>query len=279
MSSKAPNPLTKHFRQPAIYFKLPSNGEYWPPGSINMSPTGDMPVYPMTAQDEITLKTPDALMNGQGQVNVIKSCCPNIVDPWKMPSIDVDATLLAIRIASYGDTMEFSSKCPACNEEHNYGLPLSTILESIRPADYKTPVSVDGLAIKLAPQLYFSLNNINLIKFEESRMLQTLNNSELDDTTKAAEMEKRLQKLVELNIKVLADSTESITTPEGIVVTDKEQISEYYNNASNQVIKTVQKRLEEINEENSIKPQPAVCQDCNTPFDIPIVFDYSNFFV
>jgi hypothetical protein len=60
----------------------------------------------MTTKDEITLKTPDALLNGQGVVNVIESCCPAIKDAWAMPSIDVDATLIAIRIASYGNQMD-----------------------------------------------------------------------------------------------------------------------------------------------------------------------------
>ena len=108
MDTKPVNPLLAHFRQPAIYFQLPSKGQFWQSG-LNMSPTEDLPVYPMTARDEITLRTPDALLNGQGVVDVIQSCCPNITDAWQMPSIDVDATLIALRIASYGNEMSFDS--------------------------------------------------------------------------------------------------------------------------------------------------------------------------
>ena len=100
------NPLAKHFRQPAIYMKLPSQGRFWPSEALNLPATGAIPVYPMTAKDEIVLRTPDALMNGQGIIDVIQSCCPNIVDAWRMPSIDVDAVLVAIRIASYGNQMD-----------------------------------------------------------------------------------------------------------------------------------------------------------------------------
>jgi hypothetical protein len=32
-------------RQPKIFIRLPSNGEYWPPGSLTISETGDYPVY------------------------------------------------------------------------------------------------------------------------------------------------------------------------------------------------------------------------------------------
>ena len=96
------NPLRQYFRQPAIYIKLPSQGKYYPPGTLNSSVTGEYPVYPMTAIDEITYRTPDAMFNGQATVNVIQSCVPDIKDAWQMPAIDMDTVLVAIRIASAG---------------------------------------------------------------------------------------------------------------------------------------------------------------------------------
>jgi hypothetical protein len=87
------NPLQQYFRQPAIHIKLPSNGEFYPNGSLDMPPTGEIPVYPMTAIDEITYRTPDALFNGQAVVSVIQSCIPNIKDAWASPATDVNAIL------------------------------------------------------------------------------------------------------------------------------------------------------------------------------------------
>ena len=58
------NPLTQYFRQPAIYVKLPSNGQHYPEAALNMPANNELPVYPMTAIDEITYRTPDALFNG-----------------------------------------------------------------------------------------------------------------------------------------------------------------------------------------------------------------------
>ena len=68
------NPLTQYFRQPAIYVKLPSNGNFYPESSIDLAVNGEYPVLPMTAIDEITYRTPDALFNGQAVVSVIQSC-------------------------------------------------------------------------------------------------------------------------------------------------------------------------------------------------------------
>ena len=115
------NPLSKYFRQPAIYMDLPSRGKYWPDGTLDLPVTGKLAVYPMTTRDEITLRTPDALMNGTSVVDVIQSCCPSITNAWRMPSVDVDAVLIGIRIASYGNEMDFDTRCPYCKAENKHG--------------------------------------------------------------------------------------------------------------------------------------------------------------
>jgi hypothetical protein len=147
MDQKPINPLVKHFRRPAIYFKLPSAGNFWEENTLDLPVIGEIPVYPMTTADELTLKTPDALMNGSGIVSVIQSCCPNIKDAWKMPSIDVDAVLIAIRIASYGQSMAISSVCPHCGEEHDYDVDLVNLIGQVKCPNFNTPVEYDGLKI------------------------------------------------------------------------------------------------------------------------------------
>ena len=98
-SKKSINPLASIMRQPKIYISLPSKGQYWPPDSLKVSDNQEYPVYSMTAKDELLLKTPDALLNGQAVVDVLESCVPNIVNAWDCPQIDLDALLIAIRIA------------------------------------------------------------------------------------------------------------------------------------------------------------------------------------
>jgi len=99
---KKANPLANYFRQPKMYMRLPSHGQFYPEGALDTSEIDEYPVYAMTAKDELMFKTPDALMNGQATVEVIKSCIPAIKNPWQMPSLDLDAVLIAIRIATYG---------------------------------------------------------------------------------------------------------------------------------------------------------------------------------
>ena len=115
--SQTSNPLRQFFRQPAVYIKLPSDGQFWPDKAISMTDNRELPVLPMTAIDEITYRTPDALFNGQAVISVIQSCIPAIKNAWDMPGMDTNAVLVAIRIASYGHAMRISSTCPFCKTE------------------------------------------------------------------------------------------------------------------------------------------------------------------
>ena len=51
------NPLKKFYRQPKVYLDLPSRGKYYPDGGIEMTETGELPVFAMTAKDELAMKT------------------------------------------------------------------------------------------------------------------------------------------------------------------------------------------------------------------------------
>lgn len=279
MDNKPVNPLLAHFRQPAIYFKIPSNGEFWPDNSIELPASGEIPVYPMTARDEITLRTPDALLNGQGVIDVIHSCCPNIKNAWSMPSVDVDAILIAIRIASYGSKMSFDTTCPQCQSENTYDADLVQLLASIHSPDYNVPVEHKNVRIKLRPQEYFSVNATNQINYEQQRVLQTLGQEGIDDDTRLAEYKKHMQKIVDLNLQILVDSTEYIAISNSdTLVTDKEYIKEYYQNCESEVCKLIRDRLDKINKEGTIPPMPAECQSCNAGYTVPLTFDYASFF-
>ena len=152
------NPLSQYFRQPAIYIKLPSLGKYYPPGTIEMPETGDIPVLPMTAIDEITYRTPDALFSGQAVINVIQSCIPAIKNGWAIPSIDIDTILVGIRIASYGHEMDFSTTCPKCTHVADYGVDLRTVLDKITTPDYTQPIKSGDIEIYFKPMTYKNLS-------------------------------------------------------------------------------------------------------------------------
>ena len=136
------NPLKQYFRRPAIYLKLPSGGKMYAPGVVSIPESGELAVYPMTAIDEISSKTPDALYNGTAMADIIKSCIPDIKDPWSINSIDLDAVLIAIKSAAGGDDMSIGSQCPSCTEISDYAVNLVGILSQLKSADYEKELTI-----------------------------------------------------------------------------------------------------------------------------------------
>lgn len=278
MEQKPVNPLRAHFRQPAIYLKLPSGGQFWDSG-LDLPASGEIPVFPMTARDEILLKTPDALLNGQGVVDVIESCCPHILDAWQMPSIDVDSVLIAIRIASYGNAMSIDTKCPHCETENSFEIDLNGYLDSVQVPDYNQKIEHDKVKVKIRPQNYASLNETNKISYEQQRVLENIALDGSEDLNKVAEYKKHITRLVDLNAKLLVDNTEYIEiTNSGTVVSESEFIEEFYFNCDADLCKDLQAKIAEVNREGAIKPQSGTCSNCNTAYDVTLTFDYASFF-
>jgi hypothetical protein len=132
----------------------------------------------MTAVDEITSRTPDALFNGSAVVDIIRSCVPNIQDPWAAPASDITALMVAVRLASYGHNLEIGSKCPACNEENDFEIDLRLVLDGLRAGDYNVPLQSGDLTIYFAPMNYHQINENNRVQFEDQKMIQSLVSSD-----------------------------------------------------------------------------------------------------
>lgn len=277
---KAFNPLTKHFRQPAIHISLVSNGKWWDGDALFLPPNGEIPVLPITTKDEILLKTPDGLMNGSSVVEVIQSCCPNIKNAWEMPSIDVDKVLIAIRIASYGHTMDVSGECPHCKEKNEYAINLHSIIDSIKCPDFDTPVHVDGLEIYLKPQKYFISDKSNQIEFQQQQALRQLSDPNLPDLTKRTIIADSMKVLTDWGLETLAESTQCIVMEDGTVVDSKEFILEYYTNASGYAVSQVKDHIRKLADVVNIKPVDVNCEndECQKPYKISLDFNYSSFF-
>jgi hypothetical protein len=276
------NPLSKHFRQPALYLPLASKGRFYPEGTVELSATGTVPIFPMTVKDELTLKTPDAILSGQAVIDIIKSCCPSIKDPWEMPTVDLDPVLIAIRLASYGKGMDFTSKCPHCNNTNDYTVDLNLILDSIGKVDYNKTYVFDGMTFKFKPQKYKHLNRVNNINFENEKLVQNIIQSEtLSEEDKMVEFKKSFDKIRQLNLDVITDSIDSVTTEDGTVVTDRDNICEFLDNCSRLVYDSIKKTIAEVVDTYKIQPITLTCEseECGKEFKTQLSFDHSNFFV
>lgn len=271
------NPLVNFYRQPKIYISLPSKGQFYPQGALDISSNEQYAVYAMTAKDELLFKTPDALLSGQSTVELIKSCIPAIVDPWSMPSIDVDFCLIAIRIATYGENMEVGCNCPECNAENSYDINLTAWFEVFNNFQYHSMINVDPLTVHIRPYTYKEMTKASIKTMEQQRIFQIINNDSLSDEEKLEKFGQSFVKLTELTVDIIADCITKIETPEGSV-SDRVLIKDFINNCAKDMFDKIQSHILAMKDQIELKQQNVQCGECKASFNLPVTMDQANFF-
>ena len=279
------NPLNKYFRQASIYVKLPSGTDY-PLDVVTPSKTGEIGIMPMTAKDEIRFKTPDALMNGQGVVEVIQSCVPDIKDAWEIKSYDLDTILVAIRIATYGETMEINFNVPGANENVSHTVNLPSILDQLRSVKVDNAIVLkDGLKITVRPLTYKDMTHTSLQTFQQQKMYSAVQDSQLSDEDKATRFNEAFKTLTELNASILLKNMEMITMQDGTEITDTAHIKEFVDNANTTLIKEIETKLTDLRSQGAVKPlklkatEEQIKKGAPVTYEVPVTFDTANFFV
>ena len=275
--NQSANPLKQYFRRPAIYLRLPSGGDFWPAGSLDMPQNGELPVFPMTAIDEITYRTPDALFSGQAVVDVIQSCIPNIMNAWHMPVVDINAILIAIRIASYGNELGMTTTCPSCNETSDFGLNLSSVLDKLRRPDYDRTVTQGDLVVTFQSMDYETQNRSNIQQFENQRMMRIIPESDISEEEKITQMNQILKNITQLTITALSNSIREIRTPDG-AVTDRAHIQEFLSQCDRGVFAAIRDHAVNLREQTELQPMHLACPKCQHEYDQPLNLDLASFF-
>ena len=277
------NPLRKYFRQPKVYVTLPSRGKFYPDGVLDMPETGELPVFAMTAKDELIIKTPDALLNGQATVDVIKSCIPNITNPWHMPSVDLDACLIAIRIATYGEKLDITTKVPGLGEEREFSVDLRQLLNKLVTPEFENTLKLGDISVELRPLTYKEFTDSNLKTFEEQRIFNLVNDDEMDDSEKLNRFSASFKKLTDITVNMLSKSIAKLRIGDD-EVTNATHIQEFIDNVDKEFFKGITDHLEEQRKKFAIEPIKVNSSkediEAGVPeeWEVPITFDQSNFF-
>ena len=271
------NPLQRFFRQPAIYIQLPSGGNFYPRGSLEMPENGELPVYPMTAMDEITYRTADALFNGSSLTSVISSCVPHILDPWGIPTVDLDTILIAIRIASYGHEMEIESKCPKCENENLFGLDLRSMVDQLKTPDYTQTVNIGDIEIYFKPLTYKQQNQNTMARFQDQKLMSSMEEIDASEEEKLQLLNQAFINLGQASLTTLAQSISTIRAGAD-VVNDEQYITEFLKNSDRKVYNAIRDHVMKIKEESELKPLKLKCQECEHDYESRFTLDMSNFF-
>jgi hypothetical protein len=281
--SNTQNPLTGFYRSPKLYTRIPSLGKFYTDDIVEFpTETGELPVFAMTAKDEMLMKNPDALLNGEAVAQVISSCVPAVKKPRQMISNDVDTLLLAIQSATNGDEVDVVSKCPDCAEEVSVVASIESCLETMTVLEESyTFRTSQNLEIEVRPFSYESSVKAGVANFQSTRSLQSLANIN-DELEQLRAFNDNFMRIATLNFDLIVDSIASIRgkTPDGeqFLVTDRKSILEFMENCEAEIGKLVEEKISEVNKIGANKNLSMMCEKCDKTFPQVINFDPVNFF-
>jgi len=276
------NPLSGFYRAPKLYTGLPTGGKFYDEGVIEWPETNELAIFPMTAKDEMIMKNPDALLNGEAVAQVIASCVPAVKKPRLLISNDVDTLLIAIQSATGGDEVEVNGKCPKCDETITSVISIEGALDSMTRLKDSYKFNTDhGLVIEIRPYTYESTVKAGVANFQSTRSLQSLAQIE-DEMEQLKAFNSNFMQIAALNFDLIVDSVASIrgNDPEGeeFVVTNRDQIREFLENCESSIGHSIENSIAEVNKIGVIKTIQLECEECSETFEQEIGFDPVNFF-
>lgn len=255
------NPLLARAKLPGEIHRIPSRGMFYRDGELDQSAKdGEVEIFPMTAHDEIVMRSPDLLFSGTAVVDTIRRCVPQILKPDRLLAKDVDFIMMVLRKVSYGDDLELRYKHTCENaKEHSYIASMDRIIRDSKSID---PTSV-GSGYTVA------LDNDQIVKLEPLRYTATINLMQASDK----DMSTKEREAVALDL--LASLIVSVDE-----ITDKNMIKEWLQVVPIKYTKQINKALDES--QSNWGPDYLIklkCKDCGAAMEIQAPMNPVTFFI
>jgi len=273
------NPLKQYFRTFKMYLKVPSGTSYYPEGSIDFTDTGEIGVLPMTGKDELALKNPDGLLNGEAMIEVLKSCVPAVKNPRILLTNDIDALITAIRYATFNDTLETTLNCPKCGVENTFKLNLQYALDNMEYLDPEYVVNLEsGLSIFVKPHSFPDVLRALQAQFEQNKLARAVESETLTDEARSNIFTNAFAKIAITRYELMCNGiVKVVDEANNINVTDKKFIKEFLQNIDKKSLDKIEDLIEEINKIGIKKTFSAKCEKCNHTWQSEIDFNPVNF--
>lgn len=260
------NPLISRVRIPGQTFPLPSGGIFYKNGELAANVVnGEVHVYPMTAIDELVIKSVDKVFSGAAVREIFARCIPDILQPGKLSAKDIDYLLVALRKVSYGAefTITYKHSCEDA-KDHEYSASLDTFLQGTKTLNpvtmreaftHKLP---NGQAVQFIPASYDDVVEMYQIQHAELSA-----GKEVDD-------EESLERILK-SVCILIGQVDDIT--------NREHIIEWLKSIPIAWLRDVSIAAQDTTEWGITFEVNIKCKDCGEVLDIPTPLNPISFFI
>jgi hypothetical protein len=273
------NPLKQYFRQFKMYLKVPSGTSYYKPGIIEFTDKGEIGILPMTGKDELALKNPDALLNGEALIEVLTSCVPAVKQPRALLTNDIDALITAIRYATYNDALETTLKCPKCTHENTFKLDLQYALDNMAELEPEYVINLDnGLSVFVKPYSFPELLKALHAQFEQTKLSRAIESQTLSDEQRSAIFTTSFKQVAIIKFELMtAGVVKVVDDSQGINVSDPKFIKDFLQNIDKKSVDKIGDLIDEINQIGIKRSFTAKCEKCTHEWESEIDFNPVNF--
>ena len=273
------NPLKQYFRQLKMYLRLPSGGNYYKPGVIELNEKGEVGILPMTGKDELALKNPDALLNGEALIEVLVSCVPALKQPRALLANDIEALITAIRYATFNDSLETSLACPKCGHENTFKLDLQYALDNMSELDSEYVVNLDsGLSVFVKPYAFPELLKTLHAQFEQTKLARAIDSETITEEKRMAIFGTAFKEIAVTKFNLMtAGVIKVVDEQNNINVSDSKYINDFLQNIDKKSADKIGDLIDEINKIGIKKTFTAKCGKCEHQWESEIDFNPVNF--
>lgn len=262
------NPLLQNLRLPGETVRLPSEAQTYDDTvvSADVLSLGELHVYPMTTYEEILMKTPDLLYTGQAIVQTFARCIPQINDPLRMYSQDVNFLLIALRKSTYGDDLKLEYK-HTCDEatDQTYDFRLTDLIASAKSIEGHFGIT----------QSTFEMPNKQIVTVRPFLLSDVIEASQRATAGNVSDMTD-LEFVNAVKDMVILGALPAIVSVDSVTNTD--HIREWLESLPSPWIKLLGTRIEEINSFGADLKVHAKCKDCGELIELTIPLNPQSFF-
>ncbi len=259
---KPVNPLLARIHMPGSTFTLPSGGIFYKKGELDPSvENGEVHVHPMTAYDEVLLKTPDLLFSGEAVVKVFNRCIPQILKPMELFGKDVDFLMICLRKLTYGDKfqMTYTHDCDDA-KEHEYTVDINVFINETKQID---PTTIGKIYKN-------TMENGQIVNMHPPRFRDIIKMMQNYDPSNVKSPEDETTEIIQTVMSVISSVDD---------VTDKGHITEWLSTLSAGDVRKLSNAIEETTEWGPDFIYHTKCKDCNGNLDITAPINPLAFFI
>lgn len=273
------NPLKQYFRTFKLYMTLPSGAAYYHPSVLELTDKGEIGVMAMTGKDELVLKNPDALLNGEALIEVLLSCVPAVRNPRALLTNDIDALITAIRYATYNDTLETAIHCPKCKAENTFKLDLQYALDNMSYLESEYAVHLtSGVTVFVKPYSFPDILKSMHAQFEQNKLARAVESETISDQQRSAIFSRAFKEIATSKYDLMCNGIVRIVDDsQNVNVSDRAFIKEFLQNIDKKSVDQISTLIEEINKIGIRRTFTAQCEKCQHSWESQIDFNPVNF--